>query len=92
MWPSVLLFTAGIEADIGEGDLRLQGKGKFFGAFSLYFACLFGHRSGVHVNMTEAMVRTAAQSGSESNGYAIQVSNYSVHHKWLQIRGTVEHC
>ena len=41
---------------------------------NLYWACLYGHRIGVHANMTDTMVQQAAKSGNERDGYIIEVS------------------
>ena len=73
MWLPVLLFTVTLEAAVKEGDYRLQGKVAFYGALNLYLACLFGHRASVYCEMTDSMVKTAATSGSDAQGYNIQV-------------------
>ena len=91
MWLPVLLFTVKIEEAVEQGDFRLQGKAKLYGALNLYLACLFGHRSSVHLEMTDQMVQTAAASGSDTRGYAIQVRIVTIQFisKALNL---VEHC
>ena len=79
MWRFVLLFTATMEDDVKSGDLRVRLTSRLYGALNLYWCCLFGHRAGVHTNMTDAMVIAARKSGSEEKGYVVQVSGYTYH-------------
>ena len=73
----MLLFTATMEEEVKEGDLTLRKRTAFYGAVNLYLCCLFGHRAGVHANLTDAMVVAARTAGSENAGYVVQVSGYT---------------
>ena len=79
----MLLFAATMENEVREGDLRLRKKTQLFGAMNLLWAIMFGHRSGVHANMTDEMVRGVQEEGSAQRGFVVQVSDYSVNHKCL---------
>ena len=74
MWRFVLLFTAIMEE---EGGYSAQRKAHFVGYLSLYWACLYAHRNGVHANMPEESVTMARAQGSAAKGYVVQVSIFS---------------
>ena len=67
MWPFVLLFTARMEDPEGPGVTNALKK-EFEGFLNLYWACLFGHRNGVHANMVDADLEMAERLGSSAQG------------------------
>ena len=52
-------------------------KKEFEGYLNLYWACLFGHRNGVHANMADEDVAMAERLGNAEKGHIIQVSTDS---------------
>lgn len=59
-----------------EKDQSYQNKAMFFGYFSAFVSCIYGHRTGVLTNMTvEEVIDAKKKSKSPGEGYVINVSH-----------------